>query len=345
MDGGGADMSRGGGKKITVCGYYGRGNLGDEMILDAIARTTPKIRTLRGKNMLRLLSDMLGADVFVFGGGSLLQNATSNASLFYYLALIFASRPLCLRRVMLANGMGPINDSFFSQEFFKKMIKDAVDSFDIISVRDGCSQKYLQELLPKREILLVPDPALLLIEPKINRQLRKTGRFLYIPCASGLKRARIDERSVTRALALAERELGLAAFFAVMNENEDAELARRLSKALGGRRICAPKSASELKKALSEAEITICQRFHGALFSSALGVPTLCLSDDPKMMALCEDFGLYRAMSPVVLSDPSALLYEMDGAKRHFGDDSMSIYKKFQKARSTAERELHRLLK
>lgn len=337
-------MSRGGGKKITVCGYYGRGNLGDEMILEAIARVTPKIRTLRGKNMLHLLSDMLGADVFVFGGGSLLQNATSNASLFYYLALIFASRPLCRRRVMLANGMGPINDSFFSQDFLKKMIKDAVDSFDIISVRDGCSQKYLQELLPVREILLVPDPALLLIEPKINQRLRKTGRFLYIPCASGLKRARIDERSVVKALREAERELGLAAFFAVMNENEDAELARRLSKALGGRRICAPKSASELRKALSEAEITICQRFHGALFSSALGVPTLCVSDDPKMMALCEDFGLYRAISPVVLSDSSALLYEMDGAKRHFGDNCESIYEKFQAAKVSAESSLKSII-
>ena len=337
-------MSRGGGKKITVCGYYGRGNLGDEMILEAISRTMPKIRTLWGKNMLHLVSDMLGADVFVFGGGSLLQNATSNASLFYYLALIFASRPLCRRRVMLANGMGPINDGFFSQDFLKKMIKDAVDSFDIISVRDGCSQKYLQELLPAREILLVPDPALLLIEPKFNQRLRKTGRFLYIPCASGLKRARIDEESAVKALREAERELGLAAFFAVMNENEDAELARRLSKALGGRRICAPKSASELKKALSEAEITICQRFHGALFSSALGVPTLCVSDDPKMMALCDDYGLYRAISPVVLSDSSALLHEMDEAKRHFEDNSMSIYEKFQKARSTAEKNLHRLL-
>lgn len=412
-------MSRGGGKKITVCGYYGRGNLGDEMLLEAISRALrsgesahcagaplkasqfknfaaprganapqsslpeppkirvlrgknapqshlpkppkirtprganapqsslpeqPKIRVLRGKNPFRLLSDMLCADVFLFGGGSLLQNATSSASLFYYLALIFASRALCRHRVMLANGIGPIKNGFFSQNFLKKAIKTAVNSFEIISVRDKRSQKFLQDLLPKREILLVPDPALLLIEPKINQQLRKTGRFSYIPCASGLKRAKIDEDSLSKALREAERELGLKAFFVVMNENEDGALARRLSNALGGRELRAPKSASELEKALSDTEISVCQRFHGALFSSALGVPTLCISIDPKMTALCEDFGLFPAISPAFLADFSALPQKMEGAKRHFSRNGTSIYAKFQAAKDAAESSLKSII-
>ncbi|MGM9631558.1 MAG: polysaccharide pyruvyl transferase family protein [Eubacteriales bacterium] len=117
--------------KIVLCGYYGHGNFGDEAILavlkqkigvifevfaseNARKRTGEekracKICILNTKNPVKIAKMLCGADLFVFGGGSLLQDSTSTASLLYYIALIRLARRLARRTVMLANGIGPIN--------------------------------------------------------------------------------------------------------------------------------------------------------------------------------------------------------------------------------------------
>ena len=83
-------------KKIAICGYYGHENFGDEAILRAILscidgmdlqnsailpRKGHDIRIISVKNPIKTARDMLGADLFIFGGGSLLQNCTSERSL------------------------------------------------------------------------------------------------------------------------------------------------------------------------------------------------------------------------------------------------------------------------
>lgn len=143
--------------KIVLCGYYGHGNFGDEVILsllkqkikeicenpprsrtvertdgaaertdgaaertngaaertngaaeDKFAPTACEIFVLNTKNPIKIAKMLRGADLFVFGGGSLLQDSTSVASLLYYIALIRLARRLARRTVMLANGIGPI---------------------------------------------------------------------------------------------------------------------------------------------------------------------------------------------------------------------------------------------
>ena len=80
---------------------------------------------------LSAVRELKRADVFIFGGGSLLQNKTSNRSLLYYLFLIDRAKKYCKRRIMLANGIGPISDARYRSASLA-----AVNSFDIISVRD-----------------------------------------------------------------------------------------------------------------------------------------------------------------------------------------------------------------
>ena len=75
---------------------------------------------------------------------------------------------------MLANGIGPIENSILPREELVLIMARAIDIFDIISVRDKDSQRFMQKLLPKRKIRYVCDPALgYFIQPpsKINRKL------------------------------------------------------------------------------------------------------------------------------------------------------------------------------
>lgn len=167
---------------ITICGYSGFGNLGDDAILcstlERLARCkpAPKISVICGKeganpcgardstvsrvgffDLLGILRALIESEVFIFGGGSLLQNKTSDRSLVYYLALIGAARALCKKTVLLANGFGPVKS-----KMLLRAALSAINSFDIISVRDGQTRRRLMQAIPKRDIFLFPDPAILL---------------------------------------------------------------------------------------------------------------------------------------------------------------------------------------
>ena len=153
--------------KIVICGYYGHGNFGDEAILRVILskiqslNPNAQIHILKPRKPFSTLKNLIGADVFVFGGGSILQNATSDTSMLYYLGIIAVSNVLCKRKIMLANGIGPILRRKIPLKILLRATARAINCFDYISVRDTNSQKMLQNILPNRKIYLVPDPALI----------------------------------------------------------------------------------------------------------------------------------------------------------------------------------------
>src|SRR3972149_10613964 len=115
--------------RIVISGYYGFGDAGDEAVLSAIlgalrqrlpaARITVlsanPIATRRTHNVhavprtgLRLLGTLAGADLFISGGGSLIQDATSARSAVYYLGLLALAAVLSRRTMVYAQGIGPL---------------------------------------------------------------------------------------------------------------------------------------------------------------------------------------------------------------------------------------------
>ena len=95
-------------KKVLVSGYIGFNNFGDEAIFYALSKKlknlnctvsvlcnnkdfvekTYDVITYNFKKPLEILKAILNCDVLISGGGSLLQNKTSNFSLFYSLFII-----------------------------------------------------------------------------------------------------------------------------------------------------------------------------------------------------------------------------------------------------------------
>ena len=312
--------------RITLCGYYGKGNLGDEAILLSIKRAIgevfgdrAKISILNTKNPLKMTGILRDTDLFVFGGGSLLQNSTSTASLFYYLAAIITANVLAKNKIMLANGIGPVKDNILPQKVLTKLIARAVDGFDIISVRDTDSRTKLQKILPHRKIHLVPDPALALFESnrqKLNQRLinsPKNNYFIYIPCARGLKKANITPIQLTTILKKLEKNYACRAVLCVLNPVEDEEMATDLPSFLT---IC-PSAPNELCALLRGAKFVISQRYHGSLFAASCGVPTLSVSDDPKIKALCKDFLLHPSLHTEQLKNLDFLSRQIEKMMAH----------------------------
>ena len=98
---------------VVVCGAYGHGNAGDDAILKSILHSVRELDeyvpiTVLAKNTLsikeryrvnavytfnipKILWHMRKARLYINGGGTLIQNATSHRSLWYYLFTLWAA--------------------------------------------------------------------------------------------------------------------------------------------------------------------------------------------------------------------------------------------------------------
>ncbi len=273
-------------KKATLCGYYGYKNLGDEAMLsvlcdrltaegyavDVLAGSRRREKGLFPHRVLprfflpSVLLSLLSSDVFILGGGNLLQNESSNRSLLYYASLArFAKlfgKPIWLQSV----GIGA-----YSGNFAKKTVQRILDECEQAVFRTSKDLAKARALSDNPRFFLSPDAALFYpfdrFPPK--RQARSC-------VALSVKSGEIVPPSVLFAL---EKE-GYELFFLVMNPR-DLPAAKA---AADGRRIYVPHSVGEALSLLGGASLSIGERLHFAIFSFGLGVPHLCLDASEKAM-------------------------------------------------------------
>lgn len=162
--------------RIILSGYYGFGNLGDELILLAILQMLDTLgtdtrvivlsacpeRTMRIHgveavnrwNPVAVWQAIRASDVVISGGGGLLQDATSRQSPLYYLEVInLALR--CRKKVMVwAQGIGPLSTPWLQRRVLQTLSRVAA-----ISVRDERSREWLVfHGLPPDRVALAADP-------------------------------------------------------------------------------------------------------------------------------------------------------------------------------------------
>lgn len=322
--------------KIAICGYYGRGNLGDEAILSVIlqklrgCKPDAHIYIIRDKNPIKILATLWGTDIFIFGGGSLLQNSTSNFSLLYYLAIIKLARVFCKRTIMLSNGIGPIECGLLSRNTLLKMIASTIKTFDFLSVRDLDSQNLLSEILPQKKIHFIPDPVLT-YEEEINRKLIRTlpkSYFIFIPCYNGLEKAHISSKKVAFTLDFIEKTYGISPMLVLLNPKDDLAVAKSIASHLTNVKIECPTTPDKLFLLLQEAEFVISQRYHGTLFAAMCEIPTLSVSNDPKMHSLCKDLSLFPSQDVDIFKNPKHVFRKILSAVDHEKVQKNTIHKK-----------------
>ena len=352
--------------KIAICGYYGRSNLGDEAIFQAISskicEIAPNARlcVVNSKSPLKILKSLSGVDLFLFGGGSLIQNSTSNASLMYYLTIIGLASLTCNHKIMLANGLGPIKARGLPLTLLLDVIATKINIFDLITVRDKKSQKFLQNLLPNRKIHILPDLALMNIEinnANVEQSSQKFDLFkanlpyyIYVPCSFGLKESKIDPKELANSLLALENHLGARVVLVVMNKKEDFELAKTISKYISSKKeddertIFCPKNASELVALLKRAKFVISQRYHGALLGAFSGVPTIPISNDNKMKALSYEILQNDCKSPDILANKKHLASYIEREILRQRKIKNEIVLKIEKQSSSANERVDKIL-
>ena len=296
---------------VTVSGYYGFGNTGDEAIALAIVRElralghaptllsrTPAetaarydCRTAARMRPLPLVRATSGGEVLLSGGGGLLQDKTSTRTLTYYLSVIRLSRTLGKRAVVFNQSIGPLSDSGGVQ------VARTLRGCRVI-VRDRGSLDTLARLGVKGA-MLGGDPALLL-EP-IERLKRDENTVILAP--------RGDVTDSTERLKSVTAELksrGRRVVALSLYPHEDDAAAH----SLGADEIISTTQPQIALDAVASAGAVIGVRLHALILAAAAGRPFVGISYDPKIAGFCADAGAASFPTDFAVNEVLPLLLE-----------------------------------
>jgi len=327
--------------RVAALGYYGFGNLGDEAVLAGIRRALsecldadllvlsnapdetrrlhPGVRTVDRWQWRAVADALRGTDLFILGGGSLLQDATSARSVVWYALMAGLARRRARRVLWWGQGIGPLNGALS-----RRLVRWIGNQADAVTVRDENSAALLKEIGVRGSITLVADPAFAL-EPAISADSPlhpAPSLLLSLRAWPGDGAGRVFAGSGLGA-DLVERVGAVSAF--PMHLPEDADYMRRVLGAAipsadwrrdGG-------SVEQTLGRFSEAKLVVAMRLHALIFAARCGVPFVALSYDPKVDALAKAAGQEDALLPANGVTGEALLATVDrvraseGIRRH----------------------------
>ena len=285
---------------VVICGAYGMDNAGDDAALAAIVaalrrldrdmpvtviarhgKRTGRRAGISGAGRLNVPGWLLAmgrARLFILGSGSLLQDATSRRSLWYYLILLRAARSAGCRTMLYAVGAGPVR-----REKERRRTAEYLDRYaQVITVRDEASRKTLTDwgvTVPR--ILLGADPALSLRVPAGERE-RKAGIVLR-PWPEFWNHVQ-DFAQAARYIW--ERYKLPPVFFCLAPED------RRAAQAVCGELQDVPYTLSTDARRVGRMSMVLAMRLHALVFALRDGAPAGGVSYDPKVDAFCAEAGL-----------------------------------------------------
>ena len=329
---------------VVICGAYGRGNAGDDAILEAIlqemraidpdmpitvltkdpkaTRLTYRVRTAGRMDVLTWKKAMRHAALYINGGGSLIQDVTSRRSLWFYLHNIQAAHKAGCKVQMYGCGIGPV-----LREQHRQLAARVLNaSVDVITLREPDSLKELQSMgVTKPEILLTADPALTLPaanSDEIDSVLLRSGippRGNYL-CFALRNWKGFEEKAplFSQAAQYAYKTYGLTPVFAAVEKHLDP-VAGRLAAA--GLKI--PHyflddagSAGTIIGALSRMQAVVSMRLHALIFAAGQGIPLAGVVYDPKVSAFLRYIGQenFQDLSSLTLERLKAMIDQAVGA-------------------------------
>ena len=304
---------------VVICGAYGRGNAGDDAILEAIlqemrgidpdmpitviskdprsTRLTYRVRSVSRMNIPAWRRAMKRAKLYINGGGSLIQDVTSRRSLWFYLHNIQSAKRSGCQVQMYGCGIGPV-----TRENHRKLAAEVLNrSVDAITLREPDSLDELRAMgVTQPEILLTADPALTLRRASddetdsvlLRAGIPPHGRYICF----ALRQWKGFEGKAplfAKAAKYAYETYGLTPVFAAVEKHQDPIAARQSAAGLdiphyflddaGG--------AGTIIGALSRMELVVAMRLHALIFAAGQGIPLAGVVYDPKVSAFLRYIG------------------------------------------------------
>lgn len=304
--------------EIVVSGYYGFANAGDEAMLaamiEALTDIEPNIkitvisgnpadtRKRHGVNAVYRLNypeiarALSRSDLLISGGGSLLQDVTSDRSLYYYLSIMMLAKRLNKPVMLYAQGIGPVRGTLA-----KNAMRVIGNMVDLITVRDDGSRLELASLgVTKPPIHVTADPVLAMhpVDEEVGRSiLRQYGAEGAAPLIGISVREWKDWTHFKQVLAHAADHIiekyGARIVLIPMQWPDDLEAARKIAARMRNKPTLLPDeyTTSELLSLVGNLDILIGIRLHALIFAAVMHVPMIGVSYDPKIDRFLETLG------------------------------------------------------
>jgi len=312
--------------KITISGYYGFKNTGDEAILISMIKKIKgrkpqaeitvlsqnpfetsinyRVKAINRMHWLKILKCFSQTDIFLSGGGGLFQDVTGRGlSVLYYLGLILLAKIVGLPVMVYAQGIGPIKN-----QCNKILMKWILNKIDLISVRDNQSKKLLNQLeINATPIHVCGDPSFLLEKKAIDEKLRniiglkeilsENNSMLVGISVRSHKTNNKDSKKIFARLAdtlISKHKSKI--IFIPFNAKEDIsesteimELMERREETYILRERLEPE---ELLSLISRFSFMLGMRLHSIMFSCLVQIPFIAISYDPKVKNFMEELDM-----------------------------------------------------
>ena len=332
-----------------VCGAYGRGNAGDDAILEAIVtelrqidpdlpiwvlsrnpddtRLTYRVNSIYTFAFPRFLRRMGKTRLYINGGGSLMQDVTSHRSLWFYLFTISAAKRLGCQVMMYGCGIGPIHSPANRRRAAKVLQK----SVDAITLRDTHSREELEDMgVTNPEIILSADPTVILPaapEQVVDGILESQGidpRGRYIGFALRPWPGFEEKAALFGAAAdYAYEKYGLIPVFLPIERRLDVGAARLAAQHMKAPHYILPETGSSDHTIglFARMQVVVSMRLHALVFAAGQGVPLVGVVYDQKISSFLSYIGqdLYTDLDAVTVE---ALRAHIDAACGRIGDEA-----------------------
>lgn len=303
---------------ILISGYFGFGNIGDEVILlseinylknifpqaeltvlsgkPKYTRENFKIKSIYYKNFFTLIKEIKSTDLFISGGGGLLQDETSFRSLLYYLSLIYLAQKFKKKVVVFSQSVGPLNFSLS-----KFLVQKTLNKVDYIFIRDQSSYQLLQELKIKKRVEIIPDISFY-PSPPLNPHLIKGGRGRVKKVGVILKKNYKIYRVLSELIALKNVDIHFLVFYP-----PDYHLIKKVVQGMPSKTKVIFPTAFNIFNIMKMFDLIVGERLHSLIFSAILNIPFIALGEEEKIV----DFTLDILGEKFILKNESSHFLEI----------------------------------
>ena len=299
--------------RVTVAGWGGATNLGDELLFRVLRGLladrgmtvgTPSVDPAGtaavhdveafghlGSSALR--RSLVASDAFVFGPGGLLQDETGIWNLPYHLRRLGSVR----RAGIPWAGIGLGADSLITDRG-RSRVRRALVGHTAIAVRDEPSAEALRALGVDR-VVRTADLAFLVERPTVSRDgvlgvcLRAPQSGRLRPAALDAGRIWPDKRAATLAAALDDtcRATGLTTRFIALDALTDSVVHRQVANQMATPAEVVEPDLDGVVGALARVDAVATMRYHGAVLAALGGAAVVALPHSPKLRSLAADLG------------------------------------------------------
>ncbi|MEB3198767.1 MAG: polysaccharide pyruvyl transferase CsaB [Candidatus Sericytochromatia bacterium] len=325
---------------VVMSGYFGFSNLGDEAILEVevgmLRRAAPncRITVLSGNpietrkslgveavdrlDLFAVWRALRCADLFLSGGGSLLQDVTGIGSVPYYLGVTELARWAGVPRVMLAQGVGPLQ-----RAFSRRLVGQVVGTMELITVRDEASARLLASCgVPSERITTTVDPVLAMSAVPLEEQvledwgLKPAQPIVAVSLRPWPTWTERELKAFSAVLAQSASAWGAQVLLLPFHRPDDELLLDELAQCLAVRPeaqrphvVCLSHSCSptQMMGLMARVDLVIGMRLHALIMAAASATPAVAVVYDPKVKAFADIAGYPRVESVTDLGNNQRL--------------------------------------